>query len=149
MAKIACKQVVDEMAELFAPRQLGYWCGGSEAVVHAARCFLNNMDTCQAVVKLDFTMLTIPLGEIACSRLCAYHSMPLSIQHMRILPTYPGGTRLSHRQKGYNKEILWAHCCSAWCCTSRVCSWSWISKPTTWMMSPWVGTARICFMIFK
>ena len=55
MAKIACKQVVDEMAELFAPRQLGYWCGGSEAVVHAARCFLNNMDTCQAVVKLDFT----------------------------------------------------------------------------------------------
>ena len=34
---------------------LGYGVsGGSEAVVHAARDFLNNMDTCQAVVKLDF-----------------------------------------------------------------------------------------------
>ena len=55
VAKVACKQVVDEMAELLAPRQLGYGVrGGSEAAVHAARRFLNNMGTCQAMVKLDF-----------------------------------------------------------------------------------------------
>ena len=55
VAKVACKQVVNEMAELLAPRQLGYGVrGGSEAAVHAARHFINNMDTCQAMVKLDF-----------------------------------------------------------------------------------------------
>ena len=55
VAKVACKQVVDEMAELLAPRQLGYGVsGGSEAAVHTARCFLNNMDACQAMVKLGF-----------------------------------------------------------------------------------------------
>ena len=43
------------MADLLAPTQLGYGVrGGSEAAVHATRCFLNNMDENQAVVKLDF-----------------------------------------------------------------------------------------------
>ena len=38
-----------------APIQLGYGVhGGSEAAVHAARCFLSNMEDHQAVVKLDF-----------------------------------------------------------------------------------------------
>ena len=38
VAKVACKQVAVEMAELLAPRQLGFGvCGGSEAAVHAAR----------------------------------------------------------------------------------------------------------------
>ena len=37
VAKVACKQVAVEMAELLAPRQLGFGvCGGSEAAVHAA-----------------------------------------------------------------------------------------------------------------
>ena len=55
VTKAACKQVVDEMAELLAPHQLGYGVrGGSEAVVHAARRFLRNMDMCQAMVKLGF-----------------------------------------------------------------------------------------------
>ena len=44
-----------DMAQLLAPRQLGYSVrGGSEAAVHAGRCFLNNMSTEQAMVKLDF-----------------------------------------------------------------------------------------------
>ena len=43
------------MAELLAPRQLGYGVRGClEAAVHAARRFLNNMGACQAMVKLDF-----------------------------------------------------------------------------------------------
>ena len=55
VAKVACKQVVNEMAELLALRQLGYGVpGGSEVAVHAAQCFLSNVDTCQAMVKLDF-----------------------------------------------------------------------------------------------
>ena len=55
MAEVACRQVVDEMAELLALRQLGYGIhGGSEAAVHAARWFLNNTGVCQAMVKLDF-----------------------------------------------------------------------------------------------
>ena len=56
VAKVACKQVAVEMAELLAPRQLGFGvCGGSEAAVHAARRFLSTMGEDQAVVKLDFT----------------------------------------------------------------------------------------------
>ena len=56
VAKIASKCVVDDMAELLAPIQLGYGVrGGSEVAVHAARCFLSNMEDHQAVVKLDFT----------------------------------------------------------------------------------------------
>ena len=56
VAKVACKKVAVEMAELLAPRQLGFGvCGGSEAAVHAARRFLSAMGEDQAVVKLDFT----------------------------------------------------------------------------------------------
>ena len=55
MAKIAGKRVTDEVAELLAPRQLGYGVrGGAEGAVHAARRFLRVMDPSQAVVKLDF-----------------------------------------------------------------------------------------------
>ena len=47
--------VVDEMATLLSPRQLGYGVlGGAEAAVHVARQFLLSMDTNQAIVKLDF-----------------------------------------------------------------------------------------------
>jgi len=43
------------MAQLLAPKQLGYGVkGGSEAAVHAARCFLDSMRPNQAMVKLDF-----------------------------------------------------------------------------------------------
>ena len=45
VTKITSKRVVDDMAELLAPIQLGYGVrGGSEAAVHAARCFLSNME---------------------------------------------------------------------------------------------------------
>ena len=54
-AKVACNLVATDMAELLAPHQLGYGVrGGSEAAVHAGRCFLNNMSSEQAMVKLDF-----------------------------------------------------------------------------------------------
>ena len=55
VAKVASNLVVADMAQLLAPQQLGYGVrGGSEAAVHAARCFLNNMKPEQALVKLDF-----------------------------------------------------------------------------------------------
>lgn len=41
VAKIAGYLMVDEMAELLSPRQLGYGIrGGAEAAVHAARKFV-------------------------------------------------------------------------------------------------------------
>ncbi len=56
VAKIAGRKVSDEMAELLAPRQLGFGVrNGAEAAVHAARQFLHNKDPSHAVVKLDFT----------------------------------------------------------------------------------------------
>ena len=55
VAKVACNLVAADMANLLAPRQLGYGVrGGSEAAVHAACCFLDNMSTDQAMLKLDF-----------------------------------------------------------------------------------------------
>lgn len=56
VAKVACRKVVEEMADILVPRQLGYGVpGGSEAAVHAARRFLSNMDAHHAMVKLDFS----------------------------------------------------------------------------------------------
>uniref|UniRef100_A0A1X7SSY7 Reverse transcriptase domain-containing protein n=1 Tax=Amphimedon queenslandica TaxID=400682 RepID=A0A1X7SSY7_AMPQE len=55
VAKIACSQVADDMAELLSPRQIGFGVkGGIEAAVHAARLFLNQMPPVEAFVKLDF-----------------------------------------------------------------------------------------------
>ena len=55
VAKVACLSVVDEMAELLSPRQLGYGVkGGAEAAAHAARKFLHNLSDGSAMVKLDF-----------------------------------------------------------------------------------------------
>ena len=56
VAKVAGFSVVDNMAALLAPRQLGYGVrGGAEAAVHAARSFLSDMDPDAARVKLDFS----------------------------------------------------------------------------------------------
>jgi len=55
VAKIAGNMVVEEMASLLSPRQLGYGIrGGAEAAVHATRQYLNNLEPDHAVVKLDF-----------------------------------------------------------------------------------------------
>ena len=55
VAKVASFMVVEDMAVLLAPRQLGYGVKGvAEAAVHATRKFLSNMDPDCAFVKLDF-----------------------------------------------------------------------------------------------
>ena len=55
VAKIAGLSVVDSMAELLSPRQLGYGVrGGAEAAVHAARYFLQNLSSGEVLLKLDF-----------------------------------------------------------------------------------------------
>ena len=53
MAKVAGFLVVDEMAKLFSPRQLGY-SEGVEAALHAARKFPQNLADEHAMVKLGF-----------------------------------------------------------------------------------------------
>ena len=54
-AKVAGMKVVDQMATLLAPRQLGYGVrNGVEAAVHAARMYLSNPDPSIAFLKLDF-----------------------------------------------------------------------------------------------
>ncbi len=56
VAKVAGFSVVDDMAALLAPHQLGYGVrGGAEPAVHAARKFLSNLDPKHAIVKLDFS----------------------------------------------------------------------------------------------
>ena len=55
MAKVAGMNVVDEMAALLAPRQLGYGVkNGAEAAVHAARLYFSNLKPNTAILKLDF-----------------------------------------------------------------------------------------------
>lgn len=55
VAKVASNLVVSDMGDSLSPLQLGYGVqGGSEAAVHAACCFINNMDLSQAMVKLDY-----------------------------------------------------------------------------------------------
>ena len=55
VAKTAGLSVVDSMAELLSPRQLGYGVrGGAEAAVHAARYFLQNLSSGEVLLKLDF-----------------------------------------------------------------------------------------------
>ena len=54
VAKIAGRMVVDDMAELLSPRQLGYGMrGGAEAAVHATRRYLMNLLSGHAQLKLD------------------------------------------------------------------------------------------------
>ena len=128
VAKVACKQVVDEMAELLAPRQLGYGVsGGSEAAVHAARCFLNNMDACQAMVKLDFANAfnsirrdcMLKAVQSLCPSLYAFvHSAYANPSNL----LWGDKTITSAEGVRYSKETLWAHCFSAWCCISTVCT---------------------------
>ena len=44
-AKVACFSAIEEMADLLAPKQLGYGVsGGAEAAVHAARLFVHNLE---------------------------------------------------------------------------------------------------------
>ena len=46
----SCVQAGCEIAELLAPRQLEYnVCGGSEAAVHAAQWFLDNIGVCKTM----------------------------------------------------------------------------------------------------
>ena len=55
VAKIAGFRVLEDMATLLAPRQLGYGIrGGAEAAVHATRRYLSEFQSDQAIVKLDF-----------------------------------------------------------------------------------------------
>ena len=55
LAKIAGQLVVDEMAELLSPRQLGYGVrGGAEAAVHAGRKYLQDLPSGHVLLKLDF-----------------------------------------------------------------------------------------------
>ena len=55
VAKVAGMKVVDEMAALLAPRQLGYGVkNGAEAAVHTARLYFSNLNPNTAILKLDF-----------------------------------------------------------------------------------------------
>ena len=55
VAKIAGFRVLEDVATLLAPRQLGYSIrGGTEAAVHATIRYLSEFQSDQAIVKLDF-----------------------------------------------------------------------------------------------
>ena len=55
VSKVAGSMVIDDLSALLAPGQLGYGISvGAEAAVHATHLYLNNLDTGQVLVKLDF-----------------------------------------------------------------------------------------------
>ena len=55
IAKIAGQMVVEDMAALLSPKQLGYGVrGGAEAAVHAARRYLQDLPSGHVLLKLDF-----------------------------------------------------------------------------------------------
>ena len=54
-AKIASWMVVDNMAELLSPRQLGYGVrNGVKAAVHATKRYLIDLSSRHALLKLDY-----------------------------------------------------------------------------------------------
>ena len=56
VAKAACRSVRDVVVAKLAPAQLGFGIQlGAEAAVHAARSFLSNLSSGQALLKIDFT----------------------------------------------------------------------------------------------
>ena len=54
-AKTSSNHIMNAMGALLAPRQLGYGTPhGAEAVVHAARLYLDNLQPNEVILKLDF-----------------------------------------------------------------------------------------------
>ena len=54
-AKVACSHVKDASVAILTPRQLGFGVrNGAEAAVRAARCYLENMESGQVFMKIDF-----------------------------------------------------------------------------------------------
>jgi len=55
VGKVACRQVSNDCAALFSPKQLGFGVqGGAEIGVHATRRFVENMTSGQVFVKINF-----------------------------------------------------------------------------------------------
>ena len=55
-AKVACRHVYERCAEFLAPRQLGFGVsGGAEAAAHAARRYIQSMDSNKVFMKIDFS----------------------------------------------------------------------------------------------
>ena len=55
VAKCAGYSIMQDMAELLRPKQLGFGISrGAEAAVHASRIFLHNLQPQQLILKLDF-----------------------------------------------------------------------------------------------
>ena len=55
VAKCAGYRIMQDMAELLRPKQLGFGISqGAEAAVHATRIFLHNLQPQQLILKLDF-----------------------------------------------------------------------------------------------
>ena len=53
--KIVSRRVMETMGQLARPTQLGYGTrGGAEAVVHATRAYMSDIDETQVILKLDF-----------------------------------------------------------------------------------------------
>ena len=153
VAKIACRKVSDEMAELLAPRQLGFGVrGGAEAAVHAARRFLHGKDSSHTLVKLDFTNAFNSIRRDCV--LSAVRSLcPAIYSFVHSAYTCPSSLlwviRPYNRQRECSRETLWAPFFSALCFTSRLFGCILISKPSTSTTPPWVGPVMTLFMTFR
>ena len=112
VAKVAVQLVSDDMTTILAPRQLGFGVkGGAEAAVHAARSYLNHLDSDSAMVKLDFrnAFNTVRRDRmLEATSVLLLICILLSILHTRNLPLFSGRVELYNLLKVYNRGTLWA-----------------------------------------
>lgn len=106
VSKVAGDMVIDDMSKLLAPRQLGYGIsGGAEAAVHATQLYLNNLESGQVLVKLDFQNAFNSIRRDKMLEATRRFYTPWSIQRIPLLP-FTGETQSLIPQKGFSRVIL-------------------------------------------
>ena len=119
VAKCAGNRIMQAMAELLRPKQLGYGIPrGAEAAVHAARIYLHNLQPQHLILKLDFRNAFNCLHRdkmLAAVREMVPELYPLihsAYSHPSSLFFGESVLKFSHL-KAYNRETPWAPYCSA------------------------------------
>ena len=112
-AKIAGNRIMDAMGALLAPRQLGYGTPhGTEAVVHAARLFLDNLQPNEIILKLDFKNAFNTIRRDKAVRSLAPELAPFVYSVYSEPSILFGGNKHCCLGRGYSRGIPLATCFS-------------------------------------
>lgn len=147
VAKIAGNKIVGDMADLLAPRQLGYGViGGAEAAVHATRQYLCDLQPDHA--RTSGMLLTLCAGTRC---LLLYSFWPLTYTLLSTPPTqlhqlFSGETGLYNQKRVCSKVIPWALFYFAYPFMAHVLSCQPSSVLCIWMISLLVVRLRTSCM---